>query len=114
LLYFQQDEKKKEPEPFSKFRVPKNSFGTLFKNLGSKKPVLEPFLKFRIPKNPFWNPFFVISNLGFRPEHFPGTLQNLDFIRVPEPVLVSVRPEPFLKFRVLKGSRTGSSPWKKH
>jgi hypothetical protein len=62
-----------------------------------------PFYKFRVPMNRFWNHF---SNLGFRPEPVPRTLQNIGFLKVPEPVPVPVGPEPFSKFRVL--SRTGS------
>jgi hypothetical protein len=65
--------------------------------VGSKKPVLELFLKFTVPSNRFWNAFF---NLGFHAEPVPGTLQNLWFLRVPEPVPVPVGPEPFSKFRI--------------
>jgi hypothetical protein len=47
--------------------------------------------------NRFWNPF---SNLGFRPEPVSRTLQNLGFLRVPEPVSVPIGPKPFSKLRV--------------
>jgi hypothetical protein len=53
--------------------------------------------KFRVPRNRFSNTF---SNLGFHPEPVPRTLQNLGFLKVPEPVPVPVGPEPFSKFRI--------------
>jgi hypothetical protein len=70
------------PEPFSKFRVPRNRFwnvGTFFTNLGFQRTsswTLFKKLGLPVPATGFGTLF---SKLGFRPEPVPDTLQNLGF-----------------------------------
>jgi hypothetical protein len=87
------------PEPFSKFMVPKNWFWNHFYKFRVLKMVLELFF--------FTNLGFqrsstgtLLSNLGFRPEPVPETLQRLGLLSVPELVPVCVGPEHISKFRV--------------
>jgi hypothetical protein len=65
------------------FQFQGTSSGTPFKNLGFQRTGSGIFSKFRVPGNRFWDPF---SNLGYLSDLVPGTLQNLGFLKVPEPV----------------------------